>query len=509
MALPDEIHSLAEAQQQQQRTEGEPLDLAVLDGYRRPAPRFPVDLMGSKWSGWARDAAEGAGAPVDYVACSLLAAAAGAVGNARRVSPWEGWSEPLVLWMCLVGEPSTSKSPAVDPVLKAISNLEERQSRDFQDEYVAWEERAAVAKIVRKKWQSDVKEALTKGKEPPFLPDDAQTQEEPDRPRIRVSDATPEALAKVLASNPRGVLLWRDEVAGWLGGFGRYTSTSAGERALWLEAFGGRSYIIDRVKSGSLLIPHLSVSILGTAQPTRLQSLLLSSDDDGLAARFLWVWPEPRSPVRPDTSANVGMLESAFDRLRSLPMTDHEPTTLTLENEAVGVFQEWRSEQFRSVRGAAGMLASAYGKAAGLVLRLALTLELLDAAGGKSPDPTSVSTTSITSAITLWTDYFAPMTERTFGDAALPDKDRDASTLARWIVSARPEIINTRELYHHVRLPGLTEPKRTRAAIEGLIEAGWLVAAPSRQGGGAGRRREDYRVQDGVYDLLDAQMVRT
>jgi hypothetical protein len=44
-------------------------------------------------------------------------------------------------------------------------------------------------------------------------------------------------------------------------------------------------------------VPFLSVGIVGGIQPDRLVSLLFTRDDDGMAARFLYAWPEPRRPV--------------------------------------------------------------------------------------------------------------------------------------------------------------------------------------------------------------------
>jgi len=39
--------------------------------------------------------------------------------------------------------------------------------------------------------------------------------------QIVVADATMEALADVVAGNPRGVILWRDELTAWLANLNR------------------------------------------------------------------------------------------------------------------------------------------------------------------------------------------------------------------------------------------------------------------------------------------------
>ena len=52
-----------------------------------------------------------------------------------------------------------------------------------------------------------------------------------------LSDTTVEALAPILRVNPRGLLLARDELAGWIGSFDRYSGKgkSGADAANWLS----------------------------------------------------------------------------------------------------------------------------------------------------------------------------------------------------------------------------------------------------------------------------------
>ena len=118
----------------------------------------------------------------------------------------------------------------------------------------------------------------------------AADPDQPHRRRTLVIDATPEAVAFILSGNPQGTLHFRDELAGWLMSFDRY---SPGGREFWLEAYGGRPYCVDRKGAAApLTIPFNGVSVLGGIQPAKLASALLNSPDDGLVARFLWAWPD-------------------------------------------------------------------------------------------------------------------------------------------------------------------------------------------------------------------------
>ena len=65
-------------------------------------------------------------------------------------------------------------------------------------------------------------------------------------------------------------------------------------RAFFLEAWNGGAYTVDRVKHRGqpLRIPRTSVGIFGGMQPDRLREALAGADD-GLAARFVYIWPDP------------------------------------------------------------------------------------------------------------------------------------------------------------------------------------------------------------------------
>jgi hypothetical protein len=77
-------------------------------------------------------------------------------------------------------------------------------------------------------------------------------------------DSSTEALQKLMASNPRGLIQVRDELAGWLGGFDRYGGSGA-DRGFYLECWNGGAYVCDRVKFDEvpLRIEHASLPIVG------------------------------------------------------------------------------------------------------------------------------------------------------------------------------------------------------------------------------------------------------
>ena len=101
-------------------------------------------------------------------------------------------------------------------------------------------------------------------------------------------------------------------------------------------------------------------------------------------------------------------------------------------------------------------MRSAYGKARGLALRLSLVLTMLRwcAEDGWAPPPTEITADALAAACDLVADYFMPMAERVYGDAAARPVQRNAATLARWIKRTKATEVHVRNLLRQVRLRG-------------------------------------------------------
>ncbi|WP_158639297.1 YfjI family protein [Elioraea rosea] len=475
-------------------------NIAVLRLNRRDAPALPLDLFGPFWSRWIADAAEGSDAPPDYTMAALLAAASALIGNARHVLARDGWSEPPVLWCAAVGDPSSGKSPAADPVMRIVSMIEDELATDHPEVRRRWETEREGARARKAKWLTEVKAAAEKGTPPPQIPEDADEPPEPMRPRVRANDVTMERLVEMLAGLPKGLLFTRDELAGWIACFDRYSG--GGDRAFWIEAYGGRTYTVDRKKHPEPVhVRHLSVAIFGGIQPARL-SEAMNDPDDGLLPRFLFAWPEAQARPTPLRCADLPAALPALRRLAMLPMASDErgnpcPRIVRFTPDAYAALEAFRADL--RAREHAGLMAGAIGKAPGHVLRLAAVLTFLWwCSDASAPEPDRVTVAAVQAACGLLDAYLLPMAERVFGDAAATEVERDATTLARWIMRTRPAVVNTREVRSSARLPGLREAKRIRTAADYLVEEGWLFApTPS---GEAGRPRADYTMNPRVWE---------
>ncbi len=93
--------------------------------------------------------------------------------------------------------------------------------------------------------------------------------------------------------------------------------------------------------------------------------------------------------------------------------------------------------------------------------------------------PTEISAAAFAAARCLVADFFMPMAARVYGDAAATPAERDAATLARWIIRERAVEVHVSHLQRVVKLPGLNAAAIIHGAAKALVEAGWLMPPPT------------------------------
>jgi Protein of unknown function (DUF3987) len=384
----------------------------------------------------------------DYAAAGLIAAASAWIGNARRIAATADWIEPPHLWFALIGPPSTGKTPALRPMKHASRKLERDTELKWRDALASYERDAEAASAADKIWREQVDKATKGNSTPPDRPKAAEIPKKPPRPRVVTMDTSTEELQQLLADNVRGLLHLRDELAGWLGSFDRYGGKGS-DRGFYLECWNGDDYVSDRVKFNGvpLRIKHAALAIVGGMVPDRLREAL-SDADDGLPARFIFIWPRP-VPIAPLSNCSAkeaadrrDTLEKAARRLQAPKMGadchgEPTPIAMRLEDKAFALFDEQRQEAMHQARAASSLAGGWHGKNPGRLLRLALVFELLAwAARDGAPEPASVSADAVVRA-GGFIDYAAAMFERMITGLAIGRAEADAAQIARHFIGER------------------------------------------------------------------------
>src|SRR5262249_55987759 len=99
-------------------------DWALLDERRGELPDFPVEALPASIRGWLLCSARGAGVTPAHVAIPLLGIASSLIGTGRRVRACRSWSEPLTMWVAVIGFSGTGKTPGMDVTRRVLSLIE-------------------------------------------------------------------------------------------------------------------------------------------------------------------------------------------------------------------------------------------------------------------------------------------------------------------------------------------------------------------------------------------------
>lgn len=424
-------------------------DASLIDGDNADRPAFPGHLLGPYWDAWSQQVADSKCAPRDYVGASLITLAAALIGNARTVSALS-WREPPILWTALVGNPSSGKSPAMDPFADMIA--------DFEAEA-------------------------------------ADQAESPNGGLIHIDDATAQAAAEVAAENPKGLILTKDELSQW---WGRLAQT--GGEGFWLKAFGARPETIRRKEKKPIVINRLAICVLGGAQPTTLRSFVSAKENKGFGARWLYVFPKPLKAFRLSEGTDLGDAQALLGRLRALDLVGGHPENLPVAPEVLPQFEAWVGIKKRQAGDDDdGIWGQWLGKQGGVALRIALVLEHLWWAAdpyASTETPQYVSSAAMQSAMTFIDDYAMPMAELTLSTAARPAEEQDALKLLRLVSKIEGGQFNARLVGRgqHGQAGRLSDPKIMASACEVLEGACLIRNVGERSDGKKGRRPKLYEV---------------
>ncbi len=447
---------------------------------------FPTSVLPEPVKSFVEQAARAMGCDASYIALPMLSALAAAIGNARRIRLKRGWSEPAVVWTAIIGESGTLKTPAFRLV---VGPLRDRQGQALKRH--AEEMKQHEADVLRHG------KALAAWKRKSAAQGDAPEKPEcPEAERIIVSDVTVEALAPILLANPKGILVARDELAGWIGSFDRYAGQAGADAANWLSMHAADSIVVDR-KTGTprtIYVPSAAVSICGGIQPAILDRIMgVDHRESGMLARLLLANP-PRKRKR-WTEATItrdahDAMRRLFGRLFDLqPTSDEEgtprPVIIPLSDEGKATWIAFYNEHAAEQAELTGGLSAAWSKLEGYAARLALIVHLVRCA---ADDPTlanaeAVDSASVAAGIEL-SRWFGNEARRVYAILEASSEDREQQELIRWI-SDHGGSVSVRELARGLRTYR-GQSKAAKAALDELVEAGkgqWRCPAPTVRGG--------------------------
>lgn len=307
--------------------------------------------------------------------------------------------------------------------------------------------------------------------------------------------ADPPALVDLVAGNPRGLLLWRDEPAAALGA----ATEGRDDRPIWRAAWKAGPVTVARGRQAARSLPHFAVSVLETVRPGSLKEALRTGDP-GLAARFLYAWPGPQ-PYRTVTVVEASRDAEILQRLRalsSLARCPDDPCALVFDDRGRKALDGVLSAVHIERQGAEGLAAAWLGRSRSFIVRLAGLLELLGSIDGTTRRPGQIGREQVDAAATLWRDYFWPHARAVFDSAVLSEYGERVRRAARWLRDRQVATV-TREDIRREALSLRATAEETDHVLRRLHFLGYV--RPDRGYSGRGRRPNAWEVNPALAEL--------
>ncbi len=451
-----------------------------------------IDWIPESLRPWLSDVAERMDVPIEYPTSAAISALSIAVGRRAYITPMKEDDTFQVvpnLWGGAVGRPGAMKSPAIREGLAPLYQLEQKAQTENKERLQQYKAEIEKFNLRKEGWK---KKGIDLAKKGLSIPD--FENEEPAKPpeeRFISNDPTIEKLHEILAENPAGVMVFRDELTGWLANLEK--KGREGERSFYLETWEGNgSFSFDRIVRGSKYVEGICCSLFGGIQPARLRNYLADAisggpGDDGLIQRFqLLVWPDNSTECRlqdrpPDAPARNRAFQ-IFVKLSSLVA----PFSIkaSFDDEAYEMAWDWRRELENRLRkhDLPEYLESHLSKYRSLMPSLALLFHLADwAVNGGNAEIVSLKYAKLAAAWCSWLETHAVKVYSSMGSSS----PTAALALAEKISNGQlTRCFGAREVY----LKGwkdLGSSESVKSAAKILAEHHWLRIEYNENTGGA------------------------
>jgi putative DNA primase/helicase len=468
---------------------------------------FELEFLPARLAPWIDDIASRLQCPPDYPAIAAITALGALIGRRIGIKPQmkTDWIEIPNLWGAFIGPPGMLKSPAMNEALRPLHRLEAEAIRNHE---IAQQAYAAGLDAFRLRKQ--VATALAKEELKKTLKGDNHTgridlqlgeQPQPPTPvRYRTNDTSYEALAELIASNPCGLLVERDELVSLLRHLDRNDQAVA--RGFFLTGWSGtQPYTLDRISRGTRHLEAVCISVLGNSQPAPIAEYVRRANahahgGDGLLQRFgLLAWPDAcrewNDLDRPPHSRAREDAWQVFERLSKLDCSaaialgarrgplDRVPF-FRLSEAAHDDFLHWRRDLETRLRTGSmpAALEAHLAKYRKLVPALALINHLVDNGHDE------ISQQAMRRAL-AFSKYLETHARRLYGATNEPERAAARAILTKLRAGELHDGFTARDVHQH-DWSGLTNREQVQDGLDLLVERHYLSAlnVPTlRQGG--------------------------
>jgi replicative DNA helicase len=465
-------------------------------------PTFPVEVLPDWLGEYVAAVATATQTPPDLAGMLALAVLATVAAGAVEVEPRPGWREPLCLFIAVGMDAGSRKSGVFTALTQPVADFERQQAaaalpgitetatlRRIADQAAATAE-AAAGKAPASQQEDARAEAIARAAE-------ASALVVPQVPRWLVDDATPEALAGLLAVYGRIALLSAegdvfDQMAG------RYNQSAGPNLGVYLKGHAGDLLKVDRRGRPPEYVERPCLTIGLAVQPEVLRGLAgrPGFGGRGLLARFLYSLPPSlvgrrqagAPPVLPAVADRYALELQALAASLAVPAGDDGPALLTLDEEAGELLLGFERELEPRLAAGSGDLAHLAGwaaKLAGATCRLAGLLHLAGHLRDGWVKPISAGTFAGAARLA---GYLVEHARAVFDLMGADPRTDDARWLLDWISRTNQTQFTRRDAHRAAPRGRFAKATDLDPALALLEEHGWLRRVDADSSGPKGGR---------------------
>lgn len=445
------------------------------------------------------DIAERMGGDPGAPAMGAIAACCGLADDGFYTTPKLqdiGWRERCCAWTLAIGPSASKKTWLLENAIKPINKMDAAITKAYLEKLDQWN--------YEMEGYADRRKAASKAGEPK-----PEAPEKPAHEHLMLNEFTIESVREALIDSPRGLLIYRDELAGLLRDLDRFTAKGSGDRYSLLELDNGGPKKIGRVGNFKM-VPNWSATLTGCLTPAAIKSFSNDLNEDGLLQRFTicMVKPAGDDVDRPPNDRAIGAYMQVLNELRKMRAHDGN-ASIKFSADAYECRMEFMrtATALANAEGIPGAMSAHIRKFEAKFPRLCLLFTLMEmAVQGKHPngaDSISKETSEKVRDFLIWEHgHIEEFWLETLGDGG----ESFAQKIANHILAHKIDI-----LYHskHIAEPyfkqwkALSEREKLNA-YSTLENAGWIQRLPDAKQN-VDRIWAKWQVNPAVHQLFTAQ----
>jgi hypothetical protein len=442
-------------------------------------PDIPACLLPGVFHEFAKSLAESVEVPEALCVMTVLGIISSVTSKFCKVSPFEGWEEPVNIYTLIALPPANHKSIVLARCKEPLVEWEQEQEKIFRSKIKQH--------LSERKTQEKIIEGLrTKAAKIEDLSDqqkliheitakESALEETPVAPQLFVNDVTPESLTTILSEQNGRLAIFSDEggILETLGGL--YSNGKANVDVLLKGIDGGEIRVRRKDKSISLN-PYLTMVL--AVQPIIIQNLISKQayTGNGMVERFLYVLPHSKLGYRThDKSALSKELRSTYcAKIKAFLNEISCEKIFTLTPEAKNAWKQFQREIEIELRpdGKLGNCQGWGGKICGFALRIAGLLHVAE----HGIRLNEINSQTMNHAIAI-SELLIPHTVAAFGLMAMDEATEDAKWIWEWILARGQLTFTKSEILMRTRNKKLGKAERLNRALKILKDRNLLSDA--------------------------------